>query len=626
MASLTAVLEAARNLALPATKPIVLLLFAAFGCAMVARAAGAGRASTPNKRLTPPQPDRTPSERVTRLVSIALPIAALVMLARIAVTRSGVLAGDAAVAILWLTLVTRRTAIALPIRAWVSSAAVVMLVFGLAWWDFRASAPDAAHLFSFATIFALIFWGLRLPSIGTTRTSTTPMVMAAIALGAVLTIDMSSYDAPSLDLELMAHHWGAYITGSAEHVLAGLRPYVDVAVAIRTGSDADHRRRVPPHRLLGRASLADRGVDSRHGVAPAAHDARGSRRTQRRHAPWMAAVVAFAAIFLWPGFAPIGSALVATPSSSALRYLPVVIVAYLAFANRPRWAAIAAVPAIWWAPEVAMMAMGVLGVAEAARVGFMRATFRCGVLLGGAYAALAIGLRIAYGVWPQPDVFTEYIAHVPSPMAIDPTSAFLLLIATFGVAAWVLGDRSSDALTRRRDLIAIALLFVTTTYYFGRSHPNSVCDLMPFVALVAFRALARTRSVALSTAIAAGMAASVAALTLSSWAIVPLRHGFSPGLSAPIDAITQFDPDLQVIRGSIPNPDHLGIADFTARRDRWPNEAIWTPLDPLSLWTFEPDARRQLYVMRAAARASSPRLGHRLRHRARRMANAADRG
>jgi hypothetical protein len=149
--------------------------------------------------------------------------------------------------------------------------------------------------------------------------------------------------------------------------------------------------------------------------------------------------------------------------------------------------------------------------------------------------------------------------------------------------------------------VLAALLFAAASYYLGRSHPNNICNLMPFVALLALCAMDSHRAFSRLTAI--GLAASVSAAVLSFWVYIPFDYHESRAGMPLTAAIGALDPEINQIRAGIVNPDRLGIADIGIPMNRHPAETtIWTPMDPFSLWGYIPSERRKLYIKRSAQR------------------------
>jgi hypothetical protein len=499
-------------------------------------------------------------------------------------------------------------------RAWKSpellaaAAAVTSLSLSLAWW--LAYEPNP-HILVRLVAFALVVAGLqatfayREEALSGSVTGFLTLLFAVV--GALLLVNLAAYQTDGA-LYTFVHHQGAFI-GPALHIRAGLVPFYDVPLQYGLG---------PALAAAGACELGGCWSGMQF-LTVAANLTMGLLLLRMalststvRGARWTIAVtfVMLTAAFFWPGVPSLGNLPSATPSTGGMRYLPVVVVAFLLFFERPRAAAAALVPAVLWSPEGACMSIAVFGICETARLGWRRAIPRTIAITAGAYVAMAVAHRLIFGVWIQADVMAEYILHVPGSLPIDWTSDFLFLVAACGLAAWNVGRPHTDTTSFQRDLAAASLLFGAASYFFGRSHPNNVCNLMPFVALVilrtldgpspsAFPALNRLATLGLSTTVAAG--------ALSMWQFVPFRDGFRINPNALLAAGAVEDPAIPAIRKRIVNPEHLGIADLGWTANRNPAETIvWTAMDPLCLWDSLPSARRQLYIRRSAARLRRP--------------------
>jgi hypothetical protein len=570
-------------------KPLALLAYFGFAVFLAAKATG-----RPLPRFSCPRP----------LIWLVIGVAVAVLWVRF--TGRG---------FLYLAAIAVSTAIfAYRDRAWRSpgllaaAVAVVSLSASLAWWLAEQPNPNAAlRLGIFALIAALLQAAFLFREEPVPRSVAQSLTLVFLLAGLLLLVNVAPFEFGNA-LFLYAHHQGAYI-GPALHLRAGLVPFYDIPLQYGLG---------PALTIAGACEIG--GCWSGMLLLTVAADlamgllilwmvlATGIARGLR----WSIAAVLtiFAAVFLWPGYLVHGTLLTATPSTGGMRFLPVILIAFLLFFERPTLAAIALAPAVLWSPEVAGMAIAVFGVHEIARLGLWRAIAQTIGISAGASIAMAVVHRLFYGVWIQPDVMAEYVIHVPRAIPIDWRSNVFFLIAAFGLAAWTVCRSHDNALSFRRDLIVAALLFGATSYYFGRSHPNNVCNLMPFIALVAFRTFDAPSSLslpALERLVVIGLSTAVAACALSTWEIVPFANGFQINPNAFVAGAANEDPAMGEIRARILNPEHLGIADFGRTFNRNPAETIvWTPMDPLCLWASMPSARRQLYIRRSAARLRLP--------------------
>ncbi len=462
-------------------------------------------------------------------------------------------------------------------RQVVFAAGVATLSLSLAWWLQPEQQPQGWwRLALFIPATAAMLLGLNRPG----RATRWAYLVFALA-GITLLTDFAAFAPGSQALAFLAHHQGAYI-GSALHVLAGLVPFYDVPLQYGLGPALTVAAACKVAGCWNGVALLTTAATVLMGLLILRMAADGK--------PTLAATVAvFVAVFLWPGFPDLGTITAATPSVGGMRYLPVTLVAYLLFAGWFRLAIVAMIPAVLWSPEVAFMTIAVFGVHETARLGLLQSAAKTFVIVAGSFTALLLVHHLIYGVWMQPDVVIEYILHVPGPLPIDPLSDFLFLAAAMALAGWTVLREQGD----RRALIVATLLFAASSYYLGRSHPNNICNLMPFVVLVALRARP-------SPLVRLGIATSIAAITLSYWTYVP----FGIDRADPVEVrIAKLDPGMNEIRSHIANPDRLGIADIGQSLNRHPDESlVWTPMDPYSLWSFVPSERRRLYIRRSAQR------------------------
>ena len=478
------------------------------------------------------------------------------------------------------------------------STAVVVL--SLVWWRFEPSMARPLPLAAFALVLAGLALGLCDPGRFRLRLVwlATSLFMAA---GLALLIDLGAFRPSQASVVGLVHHWGAFI-GPALHVKAGLVPFRDVPLQYGLGPTLAIAAACNGSDCWTGAEILFVGA---HLIEGSLFLAMAFATQTRRGWPWIVTVtvVMFAAVFLWPGFPADGNALMETPSSGGIRFLPVTIVACLWFFGRPTAAMVAMVPALLWSPEVAAMTVAVSGLCGTALLGFRRAALLNAALLIGSHATLFLVHRMIFGVWIDPIAFVEYLLHVPGALPVNPFSDILLLAATLGLGGWLICNPVGNPQARRRDLAATALLFAVTSYTLGRSHPNNVCNLAPFLALVALRALDRSAetSGAVGKAASLGLAVSVAALAFSPWEVVPFDPHVVTDIHAVVSGFPAQEPDVARLRSELPQSPELGIADFGPHFARHPAETVvWTPMDPSSLWGFVPNERRKLYIERSA--------------------------
>lgn len=530
---------------------------------------------------------------------LLLVFAAGLLLARFAFTGSHLLLAAAAIGV--AIFAVRHAARKMPLTVLPAGAAVT-LVLSLAWWRFAPGAAAPLSLAAFTVVLGCLMVGFSDPWDHPPSTLAIPIVIFLVA-GFLLQIDLGGYRPGQPILELLAQHWGAFI-GPALHLRAGLVPFYDVPLQYGLG----------PTLVIAAACRETDCWTSTEVVVVIINLANALlilRMALATAVPrgWLwhcaATIVVFAAVFLWTGVPAEGNSLLAVPSVGGIRFLPTMLVASLLFFGHPAAAATALALAVLWSPESAAMSITVFGLCETARIGLFRAALRSAGLLAGVYACLVLLHRATFGVWMDPAAFAEYVLHVPGPLPIDPFSDALLLVAVLGLGGWLMVHVSPDPVTARRDRTATFLLFAAASYWLGRSHPNNICNLAPFLVLVAMRALDRPsgdRSL-LADVTDFGLAASVAALTMSPWHSVPYDPRATVDIQAVVAKFDSLEPDIERVREQIPNPEGLGIADFGPSYLREPLEkVVWTPVDPSSLWIYVPSERRQLYIRRSVAR------------------------
>lgn len=486
---------------------------------------------------------------------------------------------------------------------------VVAAATSLGWW--LVAFPPPVRWWQ-PLAFALIVWSFQaglLTKDHSPRHRHRPTLFALFAiLGVAILANMTSFQPGSDALQLLMYHQSTYIN-TALQIRAGLVPFFDTPLLYGLGPTLSIAAACGVSNCWSATIFLTVATTLIMGLlilrmALSTSIARGTGWTVT------VTLVIFAAVFLFPGFPHLGSFPAATPSVGGLRFLPVTLVAFLLFFQHHRLASTMLVGAILWSPEVAIMALTVFGVHETSRVGFLKAATRSLSICVGSIAGLILIHHIAYGVWIQPDVMAEYILHVPMPLPVNPFSDFIFLAGAMGLAAWNIYRPPINVSSFRCDLVASSLLFATVSYYLGRSHPNNVLNLMPFIVLVALRTLdAQNTSVSpcLPRLTIIGLSSAIGVLTLSFWLYVPFQHGFSLGSAPVAEAVAMRSNDQADIRSRIANPYHLGIADLRETHRSYPSDTtVWTAMDMGSVWPVLPHNRRQLYIKRAANRLRLP--------------------
>ncbi len=571
-------------------KPYFILLYVGFGgfCFLVAsRYYWVDSAWAVDKRDSP-------------ALSVLLPaVTASLLIATFVITGSHLLLAAAAIGV--VIFAVRHSAWRAPLSL-LAAAAAIMLVLSLAWWRIAPSAVVPVPLAAFAVILCSLMVGFSDPWHRRPDMRAIPLAMFLVA-GFLLLIDLGGYRPGEPILEALAHHWGAFI-GPVLQIQAGLVPFYEIPLQYGLGPT-----------LMIAAACRDTGCWTSTEIIVVIMDLANALLFLRmalatavpRGVLWhlTATIVIFAASFLWTGVPADGNSLLAFPGVAGIRFLPPTLVACLLFFDYPAIAAAALVPAVLWSPESAAMSIAVFGLCETARIGPLKAALRSAGLLTGSYACLVLLHRVAFGVWTDPAAFAEYVLHVPGSLPIDPFSDALLLAAVLGLGGWLMVRVSPDPVTARRDRTSTFLLFAATSYWLGRSHPNNICNLAPFLVLVALRVLDRPtdhRSL-LADVTSFGLSTSVATLALSPWHSIPYDVHATIDIHAVVAEFPSFEPDIEQIRGQIANPAGLGIADFGSSYTRHPSETlVWTPMDPSSLWSYVPSQRRQVYIRRSATR------------------------
>lgn len=571
-------------------KPVFIALYVAMGCVLLLLAWRAHRGRAVNAG---------PAASL-RLVPVLLPLVVIAILlgAFAAVGSLTLLAASAAGFAVFVAIEQLSGRPAQPLAA----GAGLVLALTIAWWLMRPGPLLPAALAAYAAVLAAMAAGLALRGSVAARVPTV-FPVGFLAAGLLLMLDVGGYRHDLHITGVLVHHWGAYI-GPALQLRAGLVPFFDMPLQYGLGPTLAIAAVCRDGACWAGTEALVIAVDLLQGLLLLAM---ALTTAQPRGRVWQGCVtlLVFAAMFLWPGYPAEGNLLLATPSEGGLRFLPVVLIAALLYFGRPGWATLALAAGLLWAPELAGMSAAVYGLAEIARIGLARAALRGAGVLAASFAALALLHRAWFGLWLEPAAFAEYVLHVPGALPIIPVGNTLLLLAMFGLGVWLVARPAADPAAARRDRVAVALLFATASYFLGRSHPNNVCNLMPFLLLVALRALDRPAGEVppLTAAVRLGLAGSAAALALSPWRILPYDPRVSLDLAAVVASQPALEPDIEAIRAHLPNPDGLGIADFSETDTRHPAErVVWTPIDPSSLWAYVPSERRRIYIQRSAAR------------------------
>ena len=485
-----------------------------------------------------------------------------------------------------------------PVPALVIGAAAAILPVSLAWWAVTPAPLQLLSLAAFALVMIAVSVGLGMRREGRGGWSTAMGIF--IAAGLLLLLDLGGYTHNLLAMQVLAHHWGAFI-GPALHVQAGLVPFYDVPLQYGAGPTALIVALCGYGQCWRGGEVAFAASTLLYGALILDMALTGLRRASVSRVA-ATTVAVFAAVMLWTGMPHVGSLAIATPSTGGMRYLPVCLVAWLLFRGHARSAAAMFALAVMWSPETAAMAIAVYGAVRTADRGIFAAGIETGLLTFTSATVFVVVHRLIFAVWIEPAVFFEYILHVPGPWPIAPVSDTLVLASALVIGGVMVARPPSDPVVARHDRVVTMLLFAAVSVWFGRSHPNNICNIAPFILLVVLRVIDRSEHAG-RVALQVAVGTSVGALALSPWKIVPYDPNWRidpDGIAAETVAL---EPGIGAIRARIANPGGLGIADFGTSMVRRPSERIvWTALDPASLWTYVPHARRQLYLARTSAR------------------------
>jgi hypothetical protein len=524
--------------------------------------------------------------------------------------KAAIAVGLAAVAV----SVRQKRVCAFDLQLCVSMLVTLSVVLSLDWWiglpDYTVHPAQAA---AFVGIIVLAYQVMALADRHQPVASLAfkHVVMMVFVSGAVcLLANVAPLEAGSADRTAgMLHHWGAYI-GSSEQILDGLIPLYDIPVQYGLGPavmiagvckavgcwPGMFFLVVVTNTVMGAAilsmAIADVGNVTRNYMI-------------------FAAVGVFLAVYYWTNYPHIAYNPIVSPSTGGLRFLPATLVAW-SLIRQQRWPYLVILPlAAIWNPESAFFSGVICGMYFLMLRGVLRAATYVAV---GATVFLAWWLavyRLSFSAWPDPLAYVEYVLHPPGRLPVNPLGPVWLLGGVFLFALAVLARCQSKDATYRSDVVALALLFAASSYFLGRSHDNNICNLMPFITLVALRLLRRLEdeagAVESRRILRVALAATLALPAFAVWSMPPFINGFSADIAAVTARFATIFPDLTAAHRSISNPEALGIADFASNYNRSSDETtVWTALDPVSVFYFVPADRRRIYVLRAAQRLQRP--------------------
>ena len=336
-------------------------------------------------------------------------------------------------------------------------------------------------------------------------------------------------------MELLWHHWGAYIDPS-ELMMAGARLLHDIPAQYGVGptlllkSVCGSDCWKAAYWVVGTATFAYAVLIG----AMAWLVASGGRY---RNA--LLLLLCAATCMFWNAYPPAVSSPNMTPSTSGLRFLPVVaLAAWIVFmgsrdfAFRNRGAHLLWIVGAVWSPEALFYATAVwwpvylfdctmLRSGQASRFAcLVRAGGRLVLLAAGTILAVCVIYYLVCGVLPVPRYFIAYMLYPPGPLPINPRGTiwyFAFSMALSVCVAWTGWKLSGNAIRFRRSLTFQLLAFSTFLYYLGRSHDNNLLNLSPFVMLVLQDTLANAKGVFARQAAAIALASLLAWLPVFGW-------------------------------------------------------------------------------------------------------------
>ena len=381
------------------------------------------------------------------------------------------------------------------------------LAMTLAWWRRNGPAVDISNLELLAlqvplivATFALVGNGYGMDNNVVTRRVT----QVAFFFGAVVFLFSTGIQDEPWMRWLSWHHWGAYI-GPVELARAGVRIFYDVPVQYGLG----------PTLTLALSCGADcwRGMYFVVGVSSLLYAtiilsvaSRISGPHQSRPQIVLIGLATFIALFVWTGYPPRLGSPALTPSVSGLRFLPLAVLIWVLARRQKTHTSVSpseAIHGLWilgvlWSPESAFQVSVVwcpyyiwascLG-ADAGQLWktFVLASARLvGWLIGGATLFLVI-YRVVYGVVPTFEGYFAYVLYPPGPLPIDPFGAvwffgFVILLGMVGLCGQLKRDPESPS---THNLIVVLLAtYGVAAYFLGRSHDNNLLNISAFFVLL----------------------------------------------------------------------------------------------------------------------------------------------
>jgi hypothetical protein len=407
----------------------------------------------------------------------------------------------------------------------------------LPWW--RRLQPGievtGKELFLFAALLIIAVAGLLSvrPAKSVGRLESVILLGVYALAAAYFSFSLASLADPSVMISLW-HHWGAYID-PAELVRAGARLFYDIPAQYGAGPTA-LLAAVCRADCWGGAYLVVAIVNFAFAIligAMAWLVASG-----KRYRNIILLLLCTVTCTFWVSFPPHVSAPSVYPSTSGMRFLPVVMLAaWILFAAKQNFAlrtigghlfwilgafwspeSLFAVTAVWW-PIYFLDSTAVN--ASRAKVGSLLSAFgRLAALAAGTAVVASVAYYLAYGVFPVPRYIFTYLLYPLGHPPFDPRGTIWYFACSMALAVgvcWVVWISTRDTTRFRRSLTLQLLAFAAFSYFIGRSHDNNLLNLLPFVMLVLLDALANATGIFTRQAAAFALASLLAWLPVFGW-------------------------------------------------------------------------------------------------------------
>jgi hypothetical protein len=370
------------------------------------------------------------------------------------------------------------------------------------------------------------------------------------------------------------HHWGAYIA-SAETMLAGARPFLDVPLQYGLGPTAliagfcGGNCWYAMYFLVGSTTLAFAFFIWLMVLSI----------TQKRlsiASGLLLVALSILCCFFWAAYPPDIISPIITPSYSGLRFLPVT--AFVAglilhsdrdqFSGPPQWGHLAWAIGTLWSPESAFYTTFVwwpyfLWTGSLNKTGLDLAKtllYRLVLLVVSLVllcVAFLLGYWLAYRTMPSFYGYFSYALYPPKviPLVYSGAFSWFILVLFLGFASLLHSFKSAGASRDcRRIFLLLLLCYGCFSYYLGRSHDNNILNLLPFQFLVLLAALRTLKADELKGLAAAMLACLIGWTCVFGWNIVldAKRAGH----------IAEYKPKEMIARFSRRPPDVITAMQF----------------------------------------------------------------